>query len=180
MVDRQSHAPLGSKPWFWIGCSPEVVGQILSTFTVSNVKGKPRSNSFPWCSILGEAFPSWSDITCGSMIRCWWFWNPSPVEVGSLSHYLQDFIHPRWLAGFLPSTVVCGFKVLFWFLYSDLRSMRKWPNLTNISFRPLKVHSTQKVIAGSSEEHYSVTRSFHGQPRGRTRIIWQVSLEETN
>ena len=25
--------------------------------------------------------------------------------IGSLSHYLQGFIHPRWLAGFLPSTV---------------------------------------------------------------------------
>ena len=23
-------------------------------------------------------------------------WNPAPVEVGSLSHYLQCFIHPRW------------------------------------------------------------------------------------
>ncbi len=30
----------------------------------------------------------------------------SPVEVGSLSHYLQGFIHPRWLAGFYPSTVL--------------------------------------------------------------------------
>ena len=29
----------------------------------------------------------------------------SPVEVGSLSHHLQGFIHPRWLAGFLKSTV---------------------------------------------------------------------------
>ena len=27
---------------------------------------------------------------------CWWFRNPAPVEVGSLSHYLQGFIHPRW------------------------------------------------------------------------------------
>jgi len=35
----------------------------------------------------------------GSEIR------PAPVEVGSLSHYLQGFIHPRWLADFLPSTV---------------------------------------------------------------------------
>ena len=26
--------------------------------------------------------------------------------IGSLSHDLQRFIHPRWLAGFLPSTVV--------------------------------------------------------------------------
>ena len=23
--------------------------------------------------------------------------NPAPVEVGSLSHYLQAFMHPRWL-----------------------------------------------------------------------------------
>ena len=29
----------------------------------------------------------------------------SPVEVGSYPHYLQGFVHPRWLAGFLPSTV---------------------------------------------------------------------------
>ena len=29
----------------------------------------------------------------------------SPVEVGSLSHYLQGFIHPRCLAGFLSSAV---------------------------------------------------------------------------
>ena len=29
---------------------------------------------------------------------CWWFKNPvnSPVEVGSLSQYLQGFLHPRW------------------------------------------------------------------------------------
>ena len=32
--------------------------------------------------------------------------NPAPVEVGSLSHYLQVFIHPRWLFGISePSTV---------------------------------------------------------------------------
>ena len=27
-------------------------------------------------------------------------------RIGSLSHDLQDFIHPKWLAGFLASTVV--------------------------------------------------------------------------
>ena len=27
--------------------------------------------------------------------------NPSPVEVGSLSHCLQGFLYPRWLARFL-------------------------------------------------------------------------------
>ena len=30
---------------------------------------------------------------------CWWFRIPAPVEVGMLSHYLQGFIHPRWLFG---------------------------------------------------------------------------------
>ena len=31
--------------------------------------------------------------------------NPAPVEVGSLSHYLQVFIHPRWVFGISePST----------------------------------------------------------------------------
>ena len=30
--------------------------------------------------------------------------NPAPVEVGSLSHYLQDFIHPRWCRISEPST----------------------------------------------------------------------------
>ena len=40
----------------------------------------------------------------------WWFRNPvnSPVEVGSLYHYLQGFIHVRWLFGISePSTASC-------------------------------------------------------------------------
>jgi len=31
--------------------------------------------------------------------------NPAPVDVGSLSDYLQGLYIPWWLAGFLPSTV---------------------------------------------------------------------------
>ena len=31
--------------------------------------------------------------------------------IGSLSHSLQDFIHLKWLAGFLPSTVVLSGKI---------------------------------------------------------------------
>ncbi len=34
--------------------------------------------------------------------------NPAPVEGGSLCHFLQGFINPWWLAGFLPSTVGKG------------------------------------------------------------------------
>ena len=29
----------------------------------------------------------------------WWFRNPANQFIGSLSHYLQGFIHPRWLFG---------------------------------------------------------------------------------
>ena len=43
-----------------------------------------------------------SDTIDGSGIRC------SPVEVGSLSHYLQGFIHPRWLHTNLLSYFVGG------------------------------------------------------------------------
>ena len=32
--------------------------------------------------------------------------NPAPVEFGSLPQYLQGFLDPRWLAGFLPSTLL--------------------------------------------------------------------------
>jgi len=32
--------------------------------------------------------------------------NPANQLIGSLSHYLQGFIYARWLARFLPSTVV--------------------------------------------------------------------------
>ncbi len=42
-------------------------------------------------------------------------WNPvnSQVEVGSFSHYLQGFIHPRWcyIAGFQSSTVQLLFSM---------------------------------------------------------------------
>ena len=31
----------------------------------------------------------------------------SPVEVGSLSHYLQGFIHPRWVFGISEPSTVC-------------------------------------------------------------------------
>ena len=56
-----------------------------------------------------------------------------PVEVGSLSQYLQGFIHPRWLGmGFLSSTVA---KII-WLVVSNIfyfhPYLGKWSNLTNI------------------------------------------------
>ena len=34
------------------------------------------------------------------------------LQIGSLSHFLQAFIHPRWLAGFFRSTVLLANEVL--------------------------------------------------------------------
>ena len=52
---------------------------------------------------------------------CCWLRNPanSPVEVGSLSHYLQGFIHLRWL--FVTSSINSGFQ-----------HVRSWVSLINI------------------------------------------------
>ena len=46
--------------------------------------------------------PSFTQITTadGSEIR------RAPVEVGSFSHYLQGFIHPRWLFGICEASTV--------------------------------------------------------------------------
>ncbi len=52
---------------------------------------------------------------------CWWFRNPAetPVEVGSLSHYLQGLIHLRWLFGISAINSKKGISpigpiILFW------------------------------------------------------------------
>ena len=52
---------------------------------------------------------------------CWWFRNPvnSPVEVGSLSHYLQAFLLPGG-AGFLNhQQYLHFFSTIFLFLYFE-------------------------------------------------------------
>ena len=40
----------------------------------------------------------------------------SPVEVGSISHFLQGFVHPSWLAGFLNHQqyqyMMCASKIM--------------------------------------------------------------------
>ena len=66
----------------------------------------------PQCYAFARCFVAGSYL---EMMRYWWNgWmddtvdgrNPAPVEVGSLSHYLRVFLHPRWLFGISePSTV---------------------------------------------------------------------------
>ena len=46
-----------------------------------------QSRSVGWISLC------WNSETSNATVDGW---NPAPVEVGSLSHYLQGFLHPRW------------------------------------------------------------------------------------
>ena len=68
----------------------------------------------------------------------WWFRNPPPVEAGSLSHYLQGFMHPRWMFGISSINTI---SVFGWFWHSlnvDPSShavshhvaMAEWPETT--------------------------------------------------
>ena len=54
-------------------------------------------------SMIGAYFPGWSSQKVvnsqGILPNTVNGRNPAPVEVGSLSHYLQGFIHPMWLFG---------------------------------------------------------------------------------
>ena len=70
-----------------------------------------NGETFPpfWKSQLQELMKARQDLAR----KTWGFRSPvdSPVEVGSSSHYFQDFIHPNGgCLGFIPSTV-CLFKI---------------------------------------------------------------------
>ena len=67
-----------------------------ATFLWHQVWSSPK-----WVAFNGPLFHS----ECRQPKKlCWWKNLPHQL-IGRLSHYLQGFIHPRWLAGFLPSTV---------------------------------------------------------------------------
>ena len=52
---------------------------------------------------------------------------PASWDVRSLSHYLPSFIHPRWLTGFLPSTVLS--EVAVWVI-----AINGWPFLAPVAW----------------------------------------------
>ena len=77
---------------------------------------------------------------------CWWFRNPvnSPVEVGRLSHYLQGFVHHRWLFRISKLSAVVPLGSLAndfswcWFAQEQLRlrTMQGWRRLLHWFPRP--------------------------------------------
>ena len=97
-----------------LGYSDQLAGWQFPKLVRGFVRESPKQ--MPW------SFQGFGEFVGKMGPRFWWFmgsaaarrrlpWsfrNPSnsPVEVGSLSHALQSFIHPRWLFGISqPSTV---------------------------------------------------------------------------
>ena len=98
-----------------------------------------------------------------SSYDCWWFRNPAFTSWGngSLSHYLQGFIHPRWLFGISePSTVALRVLLsliflMFWKSTSLLwQKRRKRVNKNNNVDNPLlEMLGFASSMLGKSTSH---------------------------
>ena len=117
---------LGKNPWDFF--SP---GQHLNFLWFSNLAASDMNinNSKPWDHPWNPPEnASWEPLAAKfhgkikNPTYCRWFRKPvnSPVELGSLSHYLQGFLHPRWLAGclnhqqYVPKHPKTESKVVIW------------------------------------------------------------------
>ena len=99
--------------WIWI-CLLQICAMIwtCSTSKIPRNRKNPNclscqktSNFWSFCSSISSslAFKTPASI---SMSYCWWFRNPAN-QLRLVVHPIlyRVFLHPRWLAGFLPSTV---------------------------------------------------------------------------
>ena len=102
----------------------------------------------------------------------------SPAEVGSLSHYLQGFIHPRWLFGIsstnsmkrylLPpkvKLVVGKLEIVQGSLGAFLKCL--------IYHTPRKPQSTKKLAM--YQLYLALVPEFHGSKPTFFRHVWDVS-----
>ncbi len=89
-----------------------------------------------------------------STTSCWPYYcwcKKSCTSWGSLSIDLQGFIHPRWLAGFLPSTVPNTFPLLFYVVFKIVRPKNPWPSSCRICHRYCwQLVHPDRMVAGNS------------------------------
>ena len=82
-----------------------------------SVNGSPQETSkwlYKDCEIA-DKFQSFYPECPNSRSDCWWFRNPAPVEVGSLSNDLQGSIHPRWCRiSSINSTILSIWPTVVW------------------------------------------------------------------
>ena len=135
--------------------------------------------------------------------------NPAPVEVSSLSHYLQGFIHPRWV-GFLSSTVgtslkktcrspsgtpssVAGLCQTHALSQGCMRQLQlthacscwltSWPNWIAKNLRKQTVYPSKTwdhlKLLVSSQRFWWVPYSFVGLPAPFIRVRWWVAAHHS-
>ena len=89
--------------------------------------------------------------------------------IGTLSHYLQGFIHPGWLAGFLPSTVwLTHIRHLWRLWFHVLANVRNLWISDNISHHPSSSFCHNKrswsygiiIRPNQTLRHYALSLSF--------------------
>ena len=120
---------LGSTQFCVLRGSPQKVTKLGSTPKSGTVM--LFSNGLRPTAIVGETQSCWSKeahVLKATDLCLWKYRNeelstvdgrhPAPQGKSSLSHYLQGFLHPRWLAGFLPSSVYQGNPVEYVLLNS--------------------------------------------------------------
>ena len=116
-------SPICGNQW-WCFCNFWIIAGVgcLRIYTVPSCQKICPSPSVP--RLGRDAMTWWIRVTQdwrpqkGGNSYCWWFRNPArkPIEVGSLSHYLQGFMYTSQVvnAGFQPSTVLVPLKGPCW------------------------------------------------------------------
>ena len=121
----------------------------------------------PWVPPLALTSSAWGRTNCGWLMSCetwsycWWFRNPArkPVEVGSLSHYLQGSFY-----------ITGGWEWDFWTINSFSESSF-WLSITKLGGQipfTQSLHSWKLTLAGWKIHHFDGIYQdkmgiFHGQ-----------------
>ena len=99
------HSP---RTYHWTSSQRKPIGQILDQLEWSK-------HSDSWDTVDGQ--------------------NPKPVEVGSLSHYLQGFIHTRRLFGISSINSMCHINWLVWVVHQLYLFYLLFSSLTNLQLQ---------------------------------------------
>ena len=114
----------------------------LHTPFPSGMVGGCRGNIYKWVPLFSWSL-GWCDTVDGSEIR------PSPVEVGSLSRYLQSFMRSRWCR--IPSINSSSPDAL---IFSDLQLILLF--FLSKAFEKATISSDRPFDAGLSEMIYQL------------------------
>ena len=120
-----------------------------------------------------ESLALWGD--------CWWFRNPDNQLRWSISHYLQGFIHVRWLFGISePST---GWKSSCFFCYSRLSVGNSYVNPFWLGFLCMGITRSHRCTDRENCQwsfFKMIIWSWDGLSISNRIHVWYVYLHQPN